>query len=67
MNKIKIKKLNLETCYNDAINNPQSKISVDDLNLLIGDFKGNHKKLSKISKIPFESIRELLKSGRLLQ
>ena len=67
MNKTKIKNLDLEICYNDAINNPQSKISVDDLNLLIGDFKGNHKKLSKASKIPFESIRELLKSGRLFQ
>lgn len=67
MNKIKIKKIDLELSYHEAIKNPKSKISVDDLNLLIGDFKGNHYKLRKISKISFESIRDLLKSGRLLQ
>lgn len=66
-NKIKIKNVDLEMCYNDVINNPRSTISVDDLNLLIGDFKGDYKKLKNISKIEFQSIRELLNSGFLFQ
>ena len=66
-NKIKIKNVDLEMYYNDAINNPRSAISVDDLNLLIGDFKGDYKKLKNISKIEFQSIRELLNSGILFQ
>jgi len=66
-NKIKIKNVDLEMCYNEAINNPRSEISVDDLNLLIGDFKGDYKKLKNISKIEFQSIRELLNSGILFQ
>jgi len=62
----KIKKINLETIYHDAISNPHSKFGVDDLNLLIGDFKGNYKKLKTTSGIKFSSIKKLLKSGSLL-
>jgi len=62
----KIKKISLETAYHQAISNPHSKFGVDDLNLLIGDFKGDYKKLKNISKIKFSSIRKLLKSGCLL-
>ncbi|EGG41284.1 NAD-dependent epimerase/dehydratase [Candidatus Nitrosarchaeum limnium SFB1] len=62
----KIKKINLESVYYDAITNPQSSFGVDDLNILIGDFKGNHKKLKNIFKIKFSSVRKILKSGRLL-
>ncbi|MDH3676720.1 MAG: NAD-dependent epimerase/dehydratase family protein [Nitrosopumilus sp.] len=64
--KAKIKKINLESAYHDAISNPHSEFGVDDLNLLVGDFSGDHKKLQKISKISFQSIQELLKSGILL-
>ena len=64
--KTKIKKINLETVYNNAITNPNSDFGVDDLNILIGNFNGNHKKLQKISRISFQSIKELLDSGRLL-
>ena len=62
----RIKKINLESAYHAAISNPHSEFGVDDLNLLIGDFKGDHKKLQKISKISFSSIKELLESGSLL-
>jgi len=62
----KIKKINLEKAYHDAISGSHGDFAIDDLNLLIGDFKGDHKKLQKISKITFNSIQELLKSGRLL-
>ena len=62
----KIKKINLETVYHEAISNPKSEFGVDDLNLLIGDFKGDYKKLRSISKIKFSSVSKLLKSGSLL-
>ena len=64
--KVKIKKINLENAYFDAITNKKSNFGVDDLNILIGDFKGNHNQLQKITQMKFESVIELLKSGRLL-
>ena len=64
--KVRIKKISLESAYHDAISNTQSDFGVDDLNLLVGDFRGDYKKLQKISKIPVKSIREVLKSGSLL-
>jgi len=62
----KIKKISLESAYNHAILNPKSDFGVDDLNLLVGNFKGNSRKLEKLSKIKLESVRKLLKSGSLL-
>ena len=64
--KTKIRKINLENAYHDAIINTKSDFGVDDLNILIGNFKGNHEKLRKISKIKFQSIIDLLESSRLL-
>ena len=61
----KIKKISLETAYFNAISDPNSKFGVDDLNLLIGDFKGDHKKLEKLCNIKFRSVPELLNSGSL--
>ena len=64
--KTSIRKINLEDVYHTAITNSKSDFGVDDLNILIGNFKGNHNKLRKITKIKFQSVVELLKSGRLL-
>ena len=64
--KTSIRKINLEDVYHSAITNSNSDFGVDDLNILIGNFKGNHNKLRKITKIKFQSVVELLKSGRLL-
>ena len=64
--KTKIRKINLEDAYHDAIINSKSDFGIDDLNILIGNFKGDHKKLSKISEIKFQSVLKLLQSGRLL-
>jgi len=61
----KIRKVNLEDVYRDAITNQKSDFGIDDLNILIGNFKGNYKKLSKISKIKFQSVMESLQSGWL--
>ena len=62
----KIKKISLETAYYDAISNPKSDFGVDDLNLLVGNFKGDHKKLAKISQMNFQSVIDLLQTGSLL-
>ena len=62
----KIKKISLESAYNHAILNPKSDFGVDDLNLLVGNFKGNSRELEKLSKIKLESVRKLLKSGSFL-
>jgi len=64
--KTKIRKIKLEEAYHSAITNSKSYFGVDDLNILIGDFKGNHTRLSKMSKIEFQSVLKLLQSGRLL-
>ncbi len=64
--KTSIKKFKLEDAYHDSITNPKSNFGVDDLNILIGNFKGNHEKLKKITNMKFESVIGLLQSGRLL-
>lgn len=61
-----IKKINLETVYHEAISNPDCEFGVDDLNLLIGGFIGDYKKLKNISKIEFSSMLKLLKTRSLL-
>jgi len=63
--KTKIRKINLEVAYHNTITNLKSGFGIDDLNILIGNFKGNHQKLSKLSKIKFQSVLELLQSGKL--
>lgn len=63
--KTKIKTIDLEDAYHVSITNLKSDFGVDDLNILIGNFKGNHQKLRKITEIKFHSISELLETGRL--
>jgi len=64
--KTNIKKINLEDVFHTAITNSKSDFGVDDLSILIGSFKGNYTKLRKITEMKFQSVIELLKSGRLL-
>jgi len=63
--KVKIKKVSLEDVYHTALHNPKSVFGIDDLNILIGDYVGNHKILQKISGIKFKTHNEVLKSSRL--
>lgn len=51
-----ITKVSLEKAYHDAITNKDSKLSVDDLCILIGSFTGNHKKLEQLSHIKLKSV-----------
>ncbi|MDH5658008.1 MAG: NAD-dependent epimerase/dehydratase family protein [Nitrosopumilus sp.] len=63
--KTNIKKIDLEDIYHAAIINPKSDFGMDDLNIIIGNFQGNHQKLRKFTKIKFHSILELLETRRL--
>ena len=64
--KTKISYIDLEKAYNLAIRNSKYDYSVDDLNILVGTFIGNHQKLSKLSDEKFQSVIRLLKTGALL-
>jgi len=60
-----IKKINLENSYHDAITNPKSDFGIDDLNILIGNFTGDHNKLKKFTNMKFKSVVKILEFGRL--
>jgi len=64
--KTKISNMDLEKAYNLAIRNPKFDYSVDDLNVLVGNFTGDHKKLCNLSDEGFQSVIQLLKTGALL-
>ena len=63
--KVSMQKINLESAFYEAIHNPKSHYGVDDLNILIGNFIGDFKKLKKISSFPFTNFRNVLKSSSL--
>jgi len=64
-NKIKIKKINLDDAYFDALYNPRSIYSVDDLNIMLGSYTGNFRTLEKASGLKLKSYKEILKSSSL--
>ncbi len=64
-NKIKIKKINLDDAYFDALHNTRSIYGVDDLNIMLGSYTGNFRTLEKISGLKLKSYKEILKSSSL--
>jgi len=63
--KTTIKHINLEEAYRTALNNPKTDFGIDDLNILVGDYVGNHKKLKNISGIKFKTHKAVLKTSSL--
>ena len=63
--KISIKNIDLEEAYHTALHNPKSNFGIDDLNILIGDYIGNHKKLKSMSGIEFKTHKEFLEARSL--
>ena len=63
--KITIKHIDLEYAYHEALNNPKTDFGIDDLNILVGDYVGNHKKLKSISGIEFKTHKSVLETGGL--
>ena len=57
--KIKIKKINLELAYQKALNNNNFEYGVEELNILVGNYVGNHKKLQNLCGFKFKKIKSL--------
>ena len=57
--KIKIKKINLELAYKKALNDINFEYGVEDLNILVGNYVGNHKKLQNLCNFKFKKIESL--------
>ena len=51
--------------YHAAVNNPKTDFGIDDLNILVGDYVGNHKKLKSMSRIDFKAHKAVLEASRL--
>ena len=64
---VKIKHINLESAYHDALHNKKSWYGLDDLNIMSGDFTGNHARLKKLCGLEFKKFREVLQSRGLSQ
>ena len=62
--KIKIKKIDFETAYHDALHN-KGQFGVDDLSIMAGDYIGDHKKLASLVKMRFTRCDEVLQSRSL--
>jgi len=62
--KIKIRNINFENAYRDALHN-KGPFRVDDLSILVGDYVGDHKKLKRISGIKFRIYKNVLESRGL--
>ena len=60
--KIRIKKIDFEDAFHDALHNKGS-FGVDDLSIMIGDFVGNHKKLANLAQMRFTRYDDVLYSG----
>lgn len=61
--KVSIKKISFKEAYHQALNNLDSQIGVDDLNILVGDFIGDPKILKKISHVKFKTYKKALKTS----
>ncbi|MFB5630948.1 MAG: NAD-dependent epimerase/dehydratase family protein [Nitrosopumilaceae archaeon] len=63
--KTKIKNVPLEQAYREALDNPFSYYGIDDLNIMVGDYTGNHNKLKKLSCLKFKKFRDVLQTSSL--
>ena len=57
--KIKIKKIDLELAYQKALTDINFEYGVEDLNILVGNYVGNHKKLQNLCNFKFKNIESL--------
>ena len=56
---VKIKKVSLELAYKKALNDINFEYGVEDINILVGNYVGNHERLKKLSNFTFEKIKSL--------
>lgn len=62
--KVRMKKIDFESAYYDALHN-KGPFGVDDLSIMIGDYVGNHKKLAGLAQMKFTRYATVLKSRGL--
>ena len=62
--KIKIKKIDFESVYHDALHN-KGPFGVDDLGIMVGDYVGNHKKLASLVPMKFTKYGLVLEARGL--
>jgi len=62
---VKIKKINLESAYDEAKRNPRSVYGLESLNILVGDYTSDGKQLKKLSSVKLTTVAEFLQSSRL--
>jgi len=63
--RVKIRHLDFEKAYHDAMRSEGSEFGVDDLGLLVGDYIGDHKRLARISEMKFAGYDKMLQACRL--
>ena len=56
---VKIQKIDLELAYKKALNDINFEYGVEDLNILVGNYTGNHKKLQNLCNFSFKKIESL--------
>ena len=56
---VKFQKINLELAYKKALNDINFEYGIEDLNILIGNYTGNHKKLRSLCNFSFKKIESL--------
>ena len=54
--KAKIEHVKLEHAFREALENPEYHYGIDDLNIMIGGFTGNYKKLKKLTGLNFKKV-----------
>lgn len=58
--KVKVRKIDLEQAYFEALNKPKSALyALDDLNIMIGDFTSNHKRLERLCGFKLKALEWL--------
>ncbi|HJW20204.1 MAG TPA: NAD(P)H-binding protein [Candidatus Nitrosotalea sp.] len=62
--KIKVKKIDFESAYHDALHN-KGPFGVDDLGIMAGDYIGNHKKLASLVPMKFTKYGLVLEARGL--
>jgi len=57
---VKVQKMKLEQVFTTASTESKNEYGVEDLNLLLGNYIGSHKKLKNLTDIKFQKISEFL-------
>ena len=56
---VKLEKIQFELAYKKSLNDTNFEYGVEDLNILVGNYTGNHKKLQNLCKFNFKKIDSL--------